>query len=145
MPRVAYAKSDESRPAEGRKNPVRIAIVEDDYLVSREIEAALEDAGFEIVGIAISADEAIALVASARPALAIMDIRLNGARDGIDAALEMFARYGIRCVFATAHHTPDTRVRAEPARPLAWVPKPYVMPMLVDAVRQAVQRLDEQK
>ena len=72
-----------------------------------------------------------------------MDIRLNGARDGIDAALELFAKYGIRCVFATAYQTREMRSRAEPARPLAWLSKPYVMSTLVDSVQRALRDLAE--
>jgi DNA-binding NarL/FixJ family response regulator len=128
-------------PDDDRAEPVRILIVEDDFLVASEIEGALAEAGFAIAGVAASADEVLQLAATAPPTLAVMDIRLSGARDGIDAALELFARHKIRCIFATAHHTAATRARAEPARPLAWVPKPYGMPTLVDAVRRAVREL----
>jgi two-component system, response regulator PdtaR len=124
---------------------MRIVIVEDDYLVASEMEGALTEAGFEVAAVASSAEEILDLAATARPALAVMDIRLRGARDGIDAALELFAKHGIRCIFATAHQTPQTRARAEPAKPLAWVPKPYVMPALIDAVRRAVRDLREGK
>jgi DNA-binding NarL/FixJ family response regulator len=70
-----------------------------------------------------------------------MDIRLNGNRDGIDVALDLFATHGIRCIFATAHQTADARKRAEPANPIAWLPKPYTMPALVAVVRSAVAQL----
>lgn len=98
-------------------------------------------AGLEIAGIANSAEESLELAAAERPALVVMDIRLNGKRDGVDAALELFATHGIRCVFATAHQTADAHARAEPAQPLAWVPKPYTMRTLVEVVRQAVREL----
>ena len=54
-----------------------------------------------------------------------MDVRLGGQRDCVDAAINLFSLHGIRCLFATAHHTPETPARAEPANPLAWVSKPY--------------------
>jgi CheY-like chemotaxis protein len=72
-----------------------------------------------------------------------MDIRLSGKRDGIDAAIELFSLHGIRCVFATAHHTAETRQRAEPANPLAWVAKPYSMASLIAVVRKAINDLQE--
>ena len=119
----------------------RILIAEDDFLVASQMEAALAQAGFEVIGIASSADQALDLAAAERPALVVMDVRLNGTRDGIDAALELFATHGIRCVFATAHQTAETRTRAQPANPLRWLAKPYTMLSLVDTVRRALQEL----
>ena len=119
----------------------RILIAEDDFLVASQMEAALAQAGFEVIGIASSADQALDLAAAERPALVVMDVRLSGTRDGIDAALELFATHGIRCVFATAHQTAETRTRAQPANPLRWLAKPYTMLSLVDTVRRALQEL----
>jgi DNA-binding NarL/FixJ family response regulator len=117
----------------------RILVVEDDYLVSSEMEAELVAAGFDVVGIATSAQEAVHLALSEEPDLVVMDIRLDGHRDGVDAALEIFNATGIRSLFASAHHDPETRRRAEPCQPLGWLNKPYTMRALVLEVRQALQ------
>jgi DNA-binding NarL/FixJ family response regulator len=109
--------------AEAKKPTV--LIVEDEYLVALQSEIALRDAGFEIVGIASAADEAVEVARSERPNVVIMDVRLIGDRDGIDAALEIYRATGIRCIFATAHSDPETRRRAHAAEPLGWLPKPY--------------------
>ncbi len=140
-PHVAFSPAEASSAAKAPREAPRILIVEDDYLNALQMEEALSRAGFNIAGVASSADEALQLAAAQRPALAVMDIRLMGNRDGIDAALELFARHGIRCVFATAHHTADTRARATPAKPLAWLAKPYTMSSLVDVVRRAFGEL----
>lgn len=138
-PRVVFSRDDTSGAAKGPSPAARVLIVEDDHLVSSEMEGALQDAGFDVVGIGSSAEEVLQLAAEHRPQLVVMDIRLNGERDGIDAAIELFSLYGIRCVFATAHHTPETRRRAEPASPLAWIAKPYTMASLVEVVRKSLQ------
>ncbi len=138
---AAFSRDDPAGSANTHAEAARVLIVEDDYLVAAEIENALDQAGFDVIGIANSADEAIKIAATARPLLAVMDIRLNGKRDGIDVALELFAAQGIRCIFATAHQTADARGRANPAKPIAWLPKPYTMPTLVAVVRQAVEDL----
>jgi DNA-binding NarL/FixJ family response regulator len=132
------APGDATGRARGRSSPVRVLIVEDEFLVAAQMEDALSDAGFEIVGVAITADEAIALAAAGEPLLAIMDIRLAGERDGIDAALELFQKHDIRCVFASAHSDADARRRAAPAAPLGWLEKPYSMASLVAMVERAV-------
>jgi two-component system, response regulator PdtaR len=121
----------------------RLLIVEDDFLIAAQMEDALQEAGFEVAGIANSAEEALALAQQHRPGLVVMDIRLQGTRDGVDAALELFARLHIRCVFATAHHDPRVRARAEAAQPLAWLPKPYTMRSLVDVLRKAMRDLEQ--
>ncbi len=141
-PSIVFSRDDTSGGGKGYSEPARILIVEDDFLVASDMEAALTEAGFELAGMASSAEQALELAKAERPALAVMDIRLAGKRDGIDAALELFRTLGIRCVFATAHYDEVTKARAEPAQPLAWVPKPYAMASLVDTVRAALQRMD---
>jgi two-component system, response regulator PdtaR len=116
-------------------------VVEDDFLVASQIEACLRQAGFEVVAVTDTAEEALQLASQLRPLLAVMDIRLASKRDGIDAAIDLFQTLGIRCVFATAHIDQYARTRAGPAKPLAWVPKPYAMPSLIGAVREAVREL----
>jgi two-component system, response regulator PdtaR len=135
----------DERPAERKATEAhRVLIVEDDYLVAMEAEVALVEAGFEAAGIANSAEEAVRLAKSERPTLVVMDIRLIGKRDGIDAALEIFQETGVRCIFATAHHTLATRTRAAPTAPLGWLPKPYSMEDLIDTIKSAVAELNEQ-
>lgn len=106
-----------------------------------QAEDALTDAGFNLVGIAASADQAVSMAQDHRPILAIMDIRLAGKRDGIDAALELFQNHKIRCIFASAHADQEVMTRAQPARPLAWLQKPYTMPSLIAAVLAALNEL----
>ena len=130
-PRVVFSRDNHLGGAPGLEQRQRIMIVDDDYLIASQIEDALMDAGYEVVGIESSAEGALKRAARERPALAIMDISLTGVRDGIDAALELFARHGIRCIFATAHSNDVARARAAPAVPLEWVPKPYAMPVLL--------------
>jgi two-component system, response regulator PdtaR len=142
-PRLVFARDDASALDRVPPAEARILVVEDDFLVATEIEAALVDAGFDIVGVVASAEEAVELAASERPALVVMDIRLAGKRDGVDAALELFSKHAIRCVFATAHSDSDTRTRAERAAPLGWLQKPYSMTSLVDTVRNALNDMGD--
>lgn len=86
-----------------------------------------------------SAEAAIEHAVASRPALVVMDIRLRGARDGIDAALEIYRRTGVRCLFATAHQDQAVRDRARPADPLGWLPKPYPPGALVRLIRDLLQ------
>jgi DNA-binding NarL/FixJ family response regulator len=137
--RLVYSRDDASGPAKQLSKTSSILIVEDDYLIAMQVEAALSEAGFALAGIAVSAEEAVELAAARHPVLAIMDIRLSGKRDGVDAALELFRNYGVRCIFATAHADQRLSERAESARPFGWLQKPYTMTSLIAAVRKALE------
>lgn len=119
-----------------------ILLVEDDFLVGMEVETGLRDAGYDVAGVAATAEEALDLAASSRPALAVMDIRLASQRDGVDAALDIFRTLGIRSLFASAHVDADVRARAEAARPLGWVAKPYRVETLLAAIEAALGELN---
>ncbi|HEY7243893.1 MAG TPA: response regulator [Xanthobacteraceae bacterium] len=120
---------------------MRILIVEDDFLAATDMEAVLTEAGYQVAGIAGRADEAVRLAKAESPDLIVMDIRLIGKADGVDAALEIFRETGIRCIFATAHHDARMRSRAEGAAPLGWLPKPYAPHALIAMVDRAAAGL----
>ena len=133
----ARAPFDDSAASEGSALAPRILVVEDDFLISMQTENALAEAGFEVV-LASSGEQALAMAAAYDPVLAVMDIRLAGNMDGVDAALELFRTHGLRSIFATAHSDPEVHARAAGAEPAGWLVKPYSMPSLVAAVRGAL-------
>jgi DNA-binding NarL/FixJ family response regulator len=114
-----------------------VLIVEDEFFIAIELEAALEAAGIAVSGIATTADEALSLAKAYGPRVAIMDIRLQGPRDGIEAAVELRA-IGIRSIFTSAYADAATRARGEQADPFGWMPKPYDLPALLALVRNAL-------
>ena len=119
----------------------RILVVEDDFLLGSMIEEALRGAGFVVVGIAIDGRQALALASSDCPDIAIMDVHLANGDDGVDTALELAGRCGVRSLFVTAHTDDATRSRAEPARPLGWLVKPFRLAALTSAVSDALSTL----
>lgn len=126
-------------PARGR-----VLIVEDEFFVAMDAEDSLTAAGFTVIGIAATADAAVALAEAQSPDIVLMDIRLVGSRDGIDAAAEIRGRFGIPAVFATAHSDPATRRRAEAAAaPLGWLSKPYSRAEVTAALGNALRRYRE--
>jgi CheY-like chemotaxis protein len=117
----------------------RILIVEDEFFVALDIQAMLEANGHRIVGIAVTAEEAVVLAARERPNVVFMDIRLAGVRDGIDAAYEIRERFDIPSIFVTATTDDHTRRRAEVTRPLGFLDKPFTqqrLRMALAAVRR---------
>jgi DNA-binding response OmpR family regulator len=111
--------------------------VEDDYFVALGLEESLKEAAFKVAGIAVTAEEAIEFASRERPDIAIVDVRLASARDGIEAAIELRLKFGIPSIFATAHADLGTKTRAQKAEALGWFTKPYAP----DDVAAAVQAL----
>jgi CheY-like chemotaxis protein len=103
----------------------RILIVEDEMFVAMDIELVVERAGHQAVGFAGTAERAVALAGELDPDLVLMDIRLRGDRDGIDAAIEIRKRFDIPCLVISAYTDALTRERAAPARVLGFISKPF--------------------
>jgi CheY-like chemotaxis protein len=135
---VAAAREHENRTPDAT-HP-KILVVEDEYLVALELEHHLQQAGFTVVGIASSAEEALEFATSEKPDLAVMDIRLAGPQDGINAAIHLRSQLGIPSIFATAHADEATRKRGEAAQPLGWLEKPFSGSALIALVKKAIIR-----
>jgi DNA-binding NarL/FixJ family response regulator len=116
----------------------KILIVEDNFLLSMQMEDALTDVGFHVVGRVASAEQALTCARKTRPDLMVVDIRLEGERDGISAATQIYAELGIRSIFASSFSAQDLRERSAEARPVAWISKPFDMDTLVKLVRDGL-------
>ncbi len=119
------APCEERGSASGEARAARVLIVEDEILVAFDLKITLEDFGYEVCGIAATADEAVALAEAARPDAILMDISLRGPRDGISAAIQIREISDVAILFVSAHVDLRARERAEPARPVGFVGKPY--------------------
>lgn len=142
--RGGSARRDAQTGAQAHSRSVRILIVEDEWLVSTEMESTLEDAGYEVLGVAISASEALLMADRFQPDLVLMDIRLSGARDGVETALELYREFGLRCLFVSAHSDAGTRERGAAAHPVGWLMKPFSGGQLLSAVATAVRDMDSE-
>ena len=102
--------------------PLRILVVEDEALILMQIEMMLEEAGHCVVGTAITAHEAIALIAETRPELVLIDLRLGDGSSGIDVAHAVRDRGGITAAFMTAN---ARAIPDEMAGATAVIAKPF--------------------
>ena len=118
----------------------RILIVEDQGVVATDIERCLEEGGFQVTGIAPSMKDAIREARALRPDLVLMDIRIKGDADGIQAADYLHREFDIPIVFLTAHDDRDTMERAKLAEPMAFLLKPFKPAELTSTVEIALNR-----
>jgi PAS domain S-box-containing protein len=126
--------------SKGHNHRGRILVVEDQGIVATDIQRCLEDDGFEVTAIAASMDEAIREASRSRPDLVLMDIRIQGEADGIDAADHLHRHFGLPIVYLTAHDDRDTMVRAQRTEPMAFLVKPFKPAELTRTVEIALNR-----
>ncbi|MEB3279854.1 MAG: EAL domain-containing protein [Lyngbya sp.] len=104
---------------------VIILVVEDERLVARDLQATLEDLGYRIPEITDKGELAIQKVAEIKPNLVLMDIRLAGEMDGIEAAEIIKNNYNIPVIYITAHADENTLARAKLTEPYGYLVKPF--------------------
>lgn len=121
-------------------DPSRILIVEDEQITAADLADVVSGFGHDVVGTAVSASEAMALAESTKPDLILMDIVLKGREDGVTAARRILAKFGIPCLYLTAHSDPPTLVRAKDAEPLGYIVKPFHADELHAAIEMALYK-----
>jgi len=112
----------------------KILIVEDESIIAIEIESYLIKLGYEIVGIASTADDAYEKAMNNRVDLILMDIYLIKS-NGIDAALKIKKEKNIPILFLTAHMDEETIERAITVNPVAYLTKPFNRQELFAAIK----------
>jgi CheY-like chemotaxis protein len=126
-----------------RSKPVSILIVEDEALIASYIEEVLGGSGFRVAGIAASGPEALSLAAENHPSLALVDIRLTGPIDGIELACLLRQRFGLPAIFLSGLADADTTARAQTARPLGFLPKPFLPSQVFNAIQRALDLMGD--
>ena len=117
-----------------------IMIVEDEGIVSLDLEHLLQSLGYKVVAVAASAQEAIGKFVQAHPDLILMDIRLNGTIDGIEVARFLYERYNVPIVYLTALVDVNTLNRANTTHYYGYVVKPYDEIKLQNVIEAALEK-----
>ena len=116
----------------------KVLVVEDEGLIAHDIATRLVALGHQVVATVATADEAVEQAAGAD--VVLMDIRIDGQRDGIAAAQEVRARHHVPVVFLTAHADRATLERAKSADPFGYITKPLGPASLHTSIEMAVYK-----
>ncbi len=120
----------------------KILIVEDEAVISLYIQNSLVNLGFEICGHAISGEEAVRMARELSPDIILMDIVLQGAMDGIEAAKLIRDRLGIPVIYMTGNADMSTVTRARDSAPYGYVLKPIDLLHLFSTIDAVIHRRD---
>jgi PAS domain S-box-containing protein len=102
-----------------------ILIVEDEFVIAKDIETSLENMGYSVCAIVSSGREAIAKAEKEKPDLVLMDMVLKGSIDGVEAARKIGTQFKIPIVYLTAYADENTLERAKKTEPYGYIIKPF--------------------
>ena len=118
----------------------RILVVEDEAIIAYDLERTLQRLGYDVPEVVAEGEAAIEAAARHAPSLVLMDIKLRGALDGVDAARAIRERLEMPVVFLTSHSDLATLSRAAAAQPQGYVMKPFVERDLHVAIEVAIRK-----
>jgi CheY-like chemotaxis protein len=103
----------------------RVLIVEDERLIAIDLQRRLARLGYTVVALAASGEEAIQKALALQPDIVLMDIRLQGKMDGVEAAQQIHTSAAIPVVFMTAYVDETTQQRVKAISSWACIHKPF--------------------
>ncbi|MEP2937464.1 MAG: response regulator [Gilvibacter sp.] len=103
---------------------LKIYIVEDEPLIAATVQSALRKLGYQVVGDSDEYDEALRQIKTLMPDMVLVDIQLEGAKDGVDLASQLDALH-IPYLYLTSQTDPTTIDRVKATQPLGYIVKPF--------------------
>ena len=121
----------------GTESKGKVLIVEDQFLASEFLRIWTEAYGFEVCGVATTAHNAVELAKQHRPTHVLMDVRLDGDEDGVDAAFAIRKEMDCRIIYCTGSSEASTVARINTDHPFEILFKPIGPQLLGEALLRA--------
>jgi len=121
------------------KQTASVLIVDDEFLIQELWSMVVEDMGMLVCGRASTAEQAIQLAKEHRPSVILMDLRLDGVKDGVDAALAIKSSFDAKVIFVTGSQEPKAISRIETSSPTSILFKPVADYKLRVAIESALR------
>ena len=122
-----------------------VLVVEDESIVSKDIQQSLKKLGYHVVGAASTGEKALELVDSENPDIVLMDIMLKGDMTGIDTAARIKETKGIPIIFLTAYADESTLSKAKVTEPYGYIIKPFKEIDLHTSIEMALYKNSKEK
>lgn len=108
-----------------------VLIIEDETFIAMDLESLVKNLGHNVIGVARTHTDAIALAKTKRPGLILADIQLADGSSGLEAVNELLKTFEVPVVFITAY--PERFLTGERPEPAFLISKPF-QPAMVSAV-----------
>ena len=119
----------------------RILIVEDEAITALDLKYSLIDLGYEVIDTADTGQDAIDIAAESLPDLVLMDIKLKGDMEGIDAA-RVISKLRIPIIYLTANTDDETFQRANISGAYGFLTKPYDINKLDKTLKIVIKKAE---
>jgi DNA-binding response OmpR family regulator len=129
-----------TQPEKGDKKATRILIVEDVANVATVLKARLETFGYEICDVVNTGQKAIDGTIRCKPDLVLMDIMLEGAMTGIEAATEIQKKVSVPIIYLSCLSDDQVMDRAIETNPYGYIVKPYDSAELRFSIENALRK-----
>ena len=116
---------------------IKVLIVEDNPITAQDLEEILTENGIRVVGIARTANQAINKTKDLQPDILIMDIKLDGEKDGISAVQDIYKTAYYPVIYLTANTDREHVEKAYSTSPAAFLSKPFDHKDLIHAIELA--------
>lgn len=123
----------------------KILIVDDELIVASDIKSAVEKLGYDVIGIAGDADQALELIKDITPDIILMDIMLKDSIDGIALSEIIVEKIDVPIVFVTAYSDKETVERAKKVEPYSYLTKPFNNRDLFNAIEISLYKHNTEK
>jgi two-component system, response regulator PdtaR len=103
----------------------RVLVVDDEAIITMQLEERISSMGHKVVGMASSGEDAIAKARVAKPDIVLMDIVMPGKTNGIAAAKVIHKELGIPVIFITSYADDKIIEEAKQVNPYGYIVKPF--------------------
>ncbi|HEV7780062.1 MAG TPA: LytTR family transcriptional regulator DNA-binding domain-containing protein [Chitinophagaceae bacterium] len=124
---------------------IHVMIVEDESIVAMDLAAGLEHDGYVVTGIADNYEEAVKMFAEQPVDILLMDIHIQGDKDGVDTATALMSTRQVPLIYLTAFTDAVTIERVKHTNPSAFLTKPYSIDNVRIAIDLALHHFAEAK
>ncbi len=122
-----------------------VLVVEDESIVSKDIQHSLKKLGYNVVGAASTGEKAFELAASEMPDIILMDIMLKGDINGIETAERVKKELNIPVIYLTAYADESTLAKAKVTEPFGYIIKPFKEVDLHTSIEMALYKYSKEK
>jgi two-component system sensor kinase FixL len=119
---------------------VEVLVVEDEAIVAADLAAQLRRLKYKVPAVVSTGEEALALVSKMSPGLVLMDIKLAGEVDGIEAARRIQTELATPVIYLSAHSDEATLARAKTTSPYGYLIKPFDLAELRTTIEVALYK-----
>jgi len=120
-------------------------VVDDEVIITTQLEEVLSAEGYDVIGMATTGEDAVAMASERRPDLILLDIKMSGAMDGIATAEVVQTQLDIPVVFISAYADEDILERAKHLEPFGYVVKPVEKKQLKATIEIAIHKKEMER